>query len=274
MILLTKDKFLKNRAVLFKTVHDRNRNRKRAKQIQDYFNNLVDDYILGEDDEDIMELQDMTRSELQMTLQWLNSIPVTEDYNAIIRDNDLGFLDEIRLNNQRQESIQNMVDTQIYLFYNNMMYVSEVLNTHEIDKREYYNLTHSPNTQTLSRAELLNLASKNGINTDIISQQYGQYKNIDIYAENALRHSQMSTEHQSAMLNDNILTKEWVHIPNEHTRHGSNDGQYVMKDDYFNITNDITGETDKMMYPHDPNASFGNICNCYCEILYHDEVSI
>ena len=265
MRLLHKDKILKNRAVLFKTVHDKNKNKQRARKIQDFFDNLTDDYIMNE--ESIDEPAKVSHDK-RLALFGLNSIPFTEDYNKIAKENDLILSEEVKLNKERKAAIQKIVDNQISLFAVNQFILMGILNTATVDKAKYQSIVKEyPN---ISRKEAVDMSIVERMNPDMVTQQYGKYRNIEVYAENVFRKSQMSTDYKSAMLNDNVVSKEWVHVPNENTRHESNDGQYVMKEDTFTITNDVTGEVDEMLYPHDPNASFGNICNCYCEIIYYE----
>ena len=67
------------------------------------------------------------------------------------------------------------------------------------------------------------------------------------------------------------LGKLWIHRGAKDPRdwHMSLDtGIAIPKDDYFTVTNSQTGESDRMMYPHDSSASAGNVINCGCQIIY------
>ncbi len=67
------------------------------------------------------------------------------------------------------------------------------------------------------------------------------------------------------------LGKLWIHRGAKDPRdwHMSLDtGIPIPKGDYFTVTNSMTGESDRMMYPHDPSASAGNVVNCGCQIIY------
>ena len=274
MRLLKRSTILKNRMVLFKTVHDKNRNKYHAKKIQAFFNDLTDEYVLNEDS---IDNPTKVTHDKRLSLFWLNSLPLSEDYNKIAKENDLILSDESRLNRERKKTIQKLVDNQIGLFAVNQAILMSLLNSYDVDKLAYQNIIKE--SPTISRKTALEQSIvqdttnykeiMDRMNPDIVTQQYGKYRNIDVYAENMFRKSQMKTDHESAMLDDNVVSKEWVHVPNENTRHESNDGQYVMKEDFFTITNDNTGEVDEMLYPHDSNASFGNICNCYCLCIYY-----
>lgn len=59
--------------------------------------------------------------------------------------------------------------------------------------------------------------------------------------------------------------KEWVAIQDERTRiaHYLISGTKIPLDEYF----DVGGEM--MLYPHDMNASAGNVVNCRCSLIYH-----
>lgn len=70
---------------------------------------------------------------------------------------------------------------------------------------------------------------------------------------------------------DTPLGKLWIHRGAKDPRdwHMTLDtGIPIPKGDYFTVTNSMTGESDRMMYPHDPGASAGNVINCGCQIIY------
>ena len=67
------------------------------------------------------------------------------------------------------------------------------------------------------------------------------------------------------------LGKLWIHRGAKDPRdwHMSLDtGIPIPKEDYFTVTNSQTGESDRMLYPHDSSASAGNVVNCGCQIIY------
>ena len=67
------------------------------------------------------------------------------------------------------------------------------------------------------------------------------------------------------------IGKMWLHRGAKDPRdwHMSlDDGKVIPKDVPFIVNNPNTGESDKMMYPHDQSASAGNVINCGCQVLY------
>lgn len=67
------------------------------------------------------------------------------------------------------------------------------------------------------------------------------------------------------------LGKLWIHRGAKDPRdwHISLDnGVAIPKQDRWMVTDPNTGVTDMMMYPHDYNASAGNVINCGCHVIY------
>ena len=62
--------------------------------------------------------------------------------------------------------------------------------------------------------------------------------------------------------------KVWMWTPNERTRHEGMDEQTVDLDAKFTVVNDVTGDTDYLLFPRDienDRNGCSNTCNCLCD---------
>lgn len=65
--------------------------------------------------------------------------------------------------------------------------------------------------------------------------------------------------------------KMWIHRPSREPRgwhYRLDDNKGYPKSHKWSVTIPKTGITDLMERPHDPNASAGNVINCFCSIVY------
>ena len=65
--------------------------------------------------------------------------------------------------------------------------------------------------------------------------------------------------------------KLWIHRGAADPRdwhQALDDGIPIRKEEHWTVTNPNTSETDYMQYPHDPEASAGNVINCSCQVIY------
>lgn len=260
MILLNKTKFEKKRFVLLKNRKDILRNKKIAKKVEDYYNYLLDKIVL----EDLEVYED----DLYLTLDHINSVPITEDFRQLIYDNDLFYQDIIELNEEKNKAIEDITSKQVSVFVNNFNYVNNLLDTHDLNKQEYQDkLKESPN---IDRRELLDL-SVGGINSSLLKNSVTLKGSVKAMSENQYRENQMQTSFESAVLNKNIVSKIWSSSGLDNSRHDGMDGKICTLYEQFEVMNDYTGEVDYMLYPHDSSGSPGNICNCQCDVIYSDE---
>lgn len=90
-------------------------------------------------------------------------------------------------------------------------------------------------------------------------------------AGNAINIAKAKSAEDWAEQTDIPIGKLWIHRGAKDPRdwHVAMDtGVEIPKDEPFIVTDPNTGITDRMMYPHDPSASAGNVINCGCQVVY------
>ena len=90
-------------------------------------------------------------------------------------------------------------------------------------------------------------------------------------AGNAINIAKAKSAEDWAAQTDIPIGKLWIHRGAKDPRdwHVAMDtGVEIPKDEPFIVTDPNTGITDRMMYPHDPSASAGNVINCGCQVIY------
>jgi hypothetical protein len=90
-------------------------------------------------------------------------------------------------------------------------------------------------------------------------------------AGNAINIAKTKSAEDWAAQTDLPIGKLWIHRGAKDPRdwHIALDtGIEIPKDEPFIVTDPNTGITDRMMYPHDPSASAGNVINCGCQVVY------
>ena len=90
-------------------------------------------------------------------------------------------------------------------------------------------------------------------------------------AGNAINIAKTKSAEDWAAQTDLPIGKLWIHRKAKDPRdwHIALDtGIEIPKDEPFIVTDPNTGITDRMMYPHDPSASAGNVINCGCQVVY------
>ena len=90
-------------------------------------------------------------------------------------------------------------------------------------------------------------------------------------AGNAINIAKTKSAEDWAAQTDLPIGKLWIHRGAKDPRdwHVALDtGVAIPKDEPFIVTDPNTGITDRMMYPHDPSASAGNVINCGCQVVY------
>ena len=90
-------------------------------------------------------------------------------------------------------------------------------------------------------------------------------------AGNAINIAKAKSAEDWAAQTDIPIGKLWIHRGAKDPRdwHVAMDtGVEIPKDEPFIVTDPNTRITDRMMYPHDPSASAGNVINCGCQVIY------
>lgn len=261
-------------------------NQSTAYQIQLYNDRLIDQYVESFDSNEDLTVKP-SNSHLWGDLSILNRPDVYRNYQRIINSkytsNDA--IDNILIKNKANKDLERIVTAEVERISKNLDYVEQVMRKYNAPFEEYKRLIDEQGKNSVGkRQEILkevaiksnNLLTSDGLN--IPSNVYS-YRNLEATAENLLRQSQMISQHEKInSINENYLAdgkdkvyngKEWIWTgAGKTTRHYSNHLQKRSLNEPFIITNDATLEIDDLMYPSDPNGSFGNTFVCYCDVEY------
>ena len=264
---------------------DKRNSKKIAYQIQIYNNNIVDDYVSnfnqGNDEKP-------KESMLMADLAILNKPSVYKNYQKII---DHPYVDETAINriiikNIANKNLEKIVEVETERISKNIDFVNQFLKNNPVPQKMYEDILNQQKEKSIAnRYEILKevaikaneLSSSHGLN---IPPNVFTYRNLDMTARSMYRESQMTSGHEKILAINRSLEengkdkkytmKKWVWTGNgKTTRHESMNGiDPIPIEMPFTVINDKTLETDEMMYPMDPNGSFGNAYCCWCEIEY------
>ena len=284
MIFRKNRKYYQHKAFL-----DKQANRSTAYQIQLYNDRLIDKYVESfSSDEDLTVKP--TNSQLWVELSILNRPDVYKNYQRIINSKYTSneAFDNILIKNKANKELNRIVEAEVERISKNLDYVEQVMRKYNVPFDEYKRLIKEQKTNSVgNRQQILkdvaikanDLLVSDGLN---IPSNVFSYRNLEATAENLLRQSQMMSKHEEInAINDNYVSegkdkvyngKEWIWTgAGKTTRHASNHLQKRQLNEPFIIVNDATLEIDDLMYPSDPNGSYGNTFICYCEVNYLTE---
>ena len=284
MIFRRNRKYYQHKAFL-----DKASNKSTAYRVQLYNDRLIDKYVESfSSDEDLTVKP--TNSQLWAELSILNRPDVYKNYNRIIQSKYTSneAFNNILIKNKANKDLNRIVEAEVERISKNLDYVEQVMRKYNAPFDEYKKLVREQKANSVgNRQQILkevaiksnDLLVSDGLNipTNVFS-----YRNLEATAENLLRQSQMMSNHERInAINDNYLSegkdkiyngKEWIWTgAGQTTRHASNHLQKRQVNEPFIIVNDTTLEIDDLMYPSDPNGSFGNTFICYCEVQYLTE---
>ena len=130
-----------SRLALVKATSNKAYLKKYSKKIKKANDKLIDKYL--------MKNENLTKHELislRTSLTTLNSIPVSKNYKDLKESNDTSLSEEIELNNDRQDTIEEITNKQIAIIQNNVIYINNLKNNYEIDKKQYQRIINkNPN---------------------------------------------------------------------------------------------------------------------------------
>ena len=284
MIFRKNRKYYQHKAFL-----DKQANRSTAYQIQLYNDRLIDKYVESfSSDEDLTVKP--TNSQLWVELSILNRPDVYKNYQRIINSKYTSneAFDNILIKNKANKELNRIVEAEVERISKNLDYVEQVMRKYNVPFDEYKRLIKEQKTNSVGNRQRIlkdvaikanDLLVSDGLN---IPSNVFSYRNLEATAENLLRQSQMMSKHEEInAINDNYVSegkdkvyngKEWIWTgAGKTTRHASNHLQKRQLNEPFIIVNDATLEIDDLMYPSDPNGSYGNTFICYCEVNYLTE---
>ena len=284
MIFRKNRKYYQHKAFL-----DKQANRSTAYQIQLYNDRLIDKYVESfSSDEDLTVKP--TNSQLWAELSILNRPDVYKNYNRIIQSKYTSneAFDNILIKNKANKDLNRIVEAEVERISKNLDYVEQVMRKYNTPFDEYKRQVKQQKANSVGNRQRIlkdvaikanDLLVSDGLN---IPSNVFSYRNLEATAENLLRQSQMMSKHEEInAINDNYVSegkdkvyngKEWIWTgAGKTTRHASNHLQKRQLNEPFIIVNDATLEIDDLMYPSDPNGSYGNTFICYCEVNYLTE---
>ena len=159
----------------------------------------------------------------------------------------------------------------------NLQYVEKSLNQAQFDIVKY-NSQVSKLSSTVSRQSILERCVTQGKMYNGRELSYKELNNLsrdlEKYKQTHIEDQLWQDANKNAIENglDPVKThKVWIWSALENTRHAGMDGVTVEINDFFDVVNDVTGDTDQLRFPRDvENDSNGcsNICNCQCDVDY------
>lgn len=269
MIILEKPSITLKQYYLIKSIADKKKTLRFARRFQSYNNALIDE---------IIENEDYNENSIYPAVYYMTSGFVSPEYQRILRNHNVesNLSNQITVNHAKKKHIERLSDSIWKQVKNNASTVRDIVQTHDVDKSEYNRLKNI-NSKTTDRMGLIRKSIEGGIKKQNLNDE-PNYKQLENIASNYIRQTQMVTDYEEALLVNEtaeakgldppITSKRWEWSALDNTRHSNMDEEVIPLEDYFDVLNEISVETDQMLYPKDPAGSDGNVINCECGVTY------
>lgn len=173
----------------------------------------------------------------------------------------------------------------------NLNYVENVLTTADVDIGKYEALVDKLPRHT-SRKEVLERCITKGTELPPTQRQawlernlergasYNKrytYKELNQLSRDLERYKTHRLDYETAVMENRQADREgydrvnvgkvWIWSQLEKTRHSEMDGEFVDLSSRFEVTNEVTGDVDYLLFPGDvsgDHSNCSNICNCGC----------
>lgn len=258
-------------------------------------NNLIDKKILEWNNEiDINVYDPYTMESITATIAGYNQLATQDDLQRILQHSLVTRTPTTEVNAIRV--INNVSDTLTKIeaerIVKNLDYVENVLTNANVDIQKYEALVDklSPATSRKEvlercivkneplpanrRQSLLERALERGENYK--GRQYS-YKELNQLSKDLERYKTNRLDYETAILENKQAYREgyerinqsktWIWSTLEKTRHEGMDGETVDLTEKFEVVNEVTGDTDYLLFPGDvanDHNNCSNICNCGC----------
>ena len=252
------------------------------RKIQIINNDLIDKKILEYDTRSTTTKNDFNPAVFSVEIIRLNRIATAKDFQKLLDRSIVREADWSRLvaNNTARDVADKITAKEVQRINNNLKAVENVLNDASVDIEKYKTLVEKL-PPTTSRAEILNRTLEKGHN--LRGREYSQReldrlsRDLTRYRSNRLDYETRRMENQQAHRDgaERIhQTKTWNWSQLEHTRHSEMDGMTVDFASKFEVTNEVTGDVDFLLFAGDidnEHNNCSNTCNCQCWTSYENE---
>ena len=242
------------------------------------YNNAVDEKVLTYYD-DVDTLRDggvpaYNESVLTTQIGNLNRIATTQDYQRLMSHSliDPDSITKLMMNAKAKNVADKVTKLEVERSLKNLNYIEQTLQDVELRVDTYKELTKKL-PKSVSRVDILQKASDKGVMFD-----GRKLKDPDKLAEELQRYQTHKADYDKALMENDQASREglkplkskkvWMWTPNERTRHENMDWQTVDLDAKFTVVNDVTGDTDYLLFPRDienDRNGCSNTCNCLCD---------
>ena len=252
------------------------------RKIQIINNDLIDKKILEYDTRSTTTKNDFNPAVFSVEIIRLNRIATAKDFQKLLDRSIVREADWSRLvaSNTARDVADKITAKEVQRINNNLKAVENVLNDASVDVEKYKTLVEKL-PPTTSRAEILNRTLEKGHN--LRGREYSQReldrlsRDLTRYRSNRLDYETRRMENQQAHrdgLERIHQTKTWMWSQLEHTRHSEMDGMTVDFASKFEVTNEVTGDVDFLLFAGDidnEHNNCSNTCNCQCWTAYTNE---
>ena len=252
------------------------------RKIQIINNDLIDKKILEYDTRSTTTKNDFNPAVFSVEIIRLNRIATAKDFQKLLDRSIVREADWSRLvaSNTARDVADKITAKEVQRINNNLKAVENVLNDASVDIEKYKTLVEKL-PPTTSRAEILNRTLEKGHN--LRGREYSQReldrlsRDLTRYRSNRLDYETRRMENQQAHrdgLERIHQTKTWMWSQLEHTRHSEMDGMTVDFASKFEVTNEVTGDVDFLLFAGDidnEHNNCSNTCNCQCWTAYTNE---
>lgn len=252
------------------------------RKIQIINNDLIDKKILEYDTRSTTTKNDFNPAVFSVEIIRLNRIATAKDFQKLLDNSIVREADWSRLvaSNTARDVADKITAKEVQRINNNLKAVENVLNDASVDIEKYKTLVEKL-PPTTSRAEILNRTLEKGHN--LRGREYSQReldrlsRDLTRYRSNRLDYETRRMENQQSHrdgLERIHQTKTWMWSQLEHTRHSEMDGMTVDFASKFEVTNEVTGDVDFLLFAGDidnEHNNCSNTCNCQCWTAYTNE---
>ena len=243
---------------------------------------MIDKKILEYDTRSTTTKNDFNPAVFSVEIIRLNRIATAKDFQKLLDRSIVREADWSRLvaSNTARDVADKITAKEVQRINNNLKAVENVLNDASVDIEKYKTLVEKL-PPTTSRAEILNRTLEKGHN--LRGREYSQReldrlsRDLTRYRSNRLDYETRRMENQQAYRDgaERIhQTKTWMWSQLEHTRHSEMDGMTVDFASKFEVTNEVTGDVDFLLFAGDidnEHNNCSNTCNCQCWTSYENE---
>lgn len=244
-------------------------------RLQAINNQIIDNFIMSYHLENIDEINPTIYFN---QIQMLNRKDTSRHFAGLLDNSALpkNSMNKIDANLKYMKVANTISAAEIERVQKNILWANKIVQQADLDINVYKKLTEKL-SPTSSRKLMIEKSIQEGKNiTTGYEYSYKELKNVSRNLERYKTHSldleAKRMENRQAIvegLNPIYQTKTWVWSQKENTRHEGMDNETVPLDSKFEVVNELTGETDYLLYPGDIEnmVNVSNVANCACTYI-------